>query len=69
MIKPEVQVCLGATAAKALLGRDFRVTIQRGQVLPSNWPLRHWPRFIPLPSCGNRPARIESARWSGSLPI
>jgi DNA polymerase len=34
LIKPEVLVCLGATAAKALLGRDFRVTVQRGQVLP-----------------------------------
>jgi DNA polymerase len=29
-VKPEVLVCLGATAAQALLGRDFRVTKQRG---------------------------------------
>ncbi|MFL5244784.1 MAG: UdgX family uracil-DNA binding protein [Gemmataceae bacterium] len=33
LIKPEVLVCLGATAAKALLGRDFKVTVQRGQIL------------------------------------
>jgi len=31
LVKPEVLVCLGATAAQALLGRDFRVSVQRGQ--------------------------------------
>ena len=31
LIKPEVLVCLGATAAKALLGRDFKVSVQHGQ--------------------------------------
>jgi uracil-DNA glycosylase family protein len=35
LIKPEVLVCLGATAAKTLLGRDFRVSLQRGLVMPS----------------------------------
>src|SRR3984893_10430046 len=30
VIKPKVVVCLGATAAQALLGRDFRVTQHRG---------------------------------------
>jgi DNA polymerase len=34
-VRPEVLVCLGATAAQALLGRDFRVTRQRGQVIES----------------------------------
>ena len=29
-IRPRVLVCLGATAAQALLGRDFRVSRQRG---------------------------------------
>jgi DNA polymerase len=33
-VKPQVIVCLGATAAQALLGRSFRVTQQRGQLLP-----------------------------------
>jgi len=33
LVKPEVVVCLGATAAQALLGRSFRVTQQRGQLL------------------------------------
>ena len=35
-VKPEVLVCLGATAAQALLGRDFRVTRKRGQVIESD---------------------------------
>jgi DNA polymerase len=30
VIRPEVIVCLGATAAQALLGRDFKVNTQRG---------------------------------------
>jgi uracil-DNA glycosylase len=32
-VDPELVVVLGATAAKALLGPDFRVTRQRGEVL------------------------------------
>jgi uracil-DNA glycosylase family protein len=37
VIKPEVIVCLGATAAQALLGRAFRVTADRGKFLESPW--------------------------------
>jgi uracil-DNA glycosylase len=33
VVKPKVIVCLGATAAQALLGRDFRVTQQRGELI------------------------------------
>lgn len=35
VLKPKVIVCLGATAAQALLGRDFRVTQHRGEFLKS----------------------------------
>jgi DNA polymerase len=35
LLQPEVVVCLGATAAQALLGRGFRVTKQRGQLVES----------------------------------
>jgi DNA polymerase len=35
VVKPEVLVCLGAVAAQALLGRDFRVTRQRGKPVDS----------------------------------
>jgi len=34
VVKPELIVCLGATAAQTLLGRDFRITQQRGIFLP-----------------------------------
>jgi DNA polymerase len=33
LVQPQLVVCLGATAAKALLGGKFRVTEQRGHVL------------------------------------
>ncbi len=36
LIRPRVLVLLGATAAQALLGRSFRVTVDRGKVLPSH---------------------------------
>lgn len=35
VIRPEVLVCLGATAAQALLGRDFRVSRDRGRPVPT----------------------------------
>jgi uracil-DNA glycosylase len=34
VIRPKVIVCLGATAAQALLGKSFRVTERRGEVIP-----------------------------------
>jgi uracil-DNA glycosylase len=36
LIKPEVLVCLGATAAQALLGRQFRVSRDRGVPVESD---------------------------------
>jgi uracil-DNA glycosylase len=35
VVRPEVLVALGATAAKALLGRGFRVSRERGMLVPS----------------------------------
>jgi DNA polymerase len=35
LVKPRVLVCLGATAAQALLGRAFKVSKQRGTFVPS----------------------------------
>jgi uracil-DNA glycosylase len=37
IIKPAVVVCLGATAAQALLGPKFRVTKQRGEWIAARW--------------------------------
>jgi len=35
LVKPRAIVCLGATAAQALLGRQFRVTAERGAFIKS----------------------------------
>jgi len=35
LVKPRILVCLGATAAQALLGPGFKVTRQRGTFVPS----------------------------------
>jgi DNA polymerase len=35
VVKPHILVCLGSTAAQALLGRNFSDTRQRGQLIPS----------------------------------
>lgn len=36
LVKPRVLVCLGATAAQALLGKTFKVSTQRGEFVPSS---------------------------------
>lgn len=36
-IQPELVVCLGATAAQSLMGRDFRITSERGIFFPHRW--------------------------------
>jgi uracil-DNA glycosylase len=43
IVRPELLVALGATAAQAIIGRDFRITEQRGQVLP---PVRGRPPVL-----------------------
>lgn len=40
VVRPDVLLCLGATAAKALLGGDFSVTRQRGDWIESRWAPR-----------------------------
>jgi len=39
LLSPKIVVALGATAAKALMGPDFRVTRQRGKLLTPGTPL------------------------------
>ena len=50
VVRPEIVVCLGATAAKALLGPQFRVTRQRGELLE--------PDFAPLATATVHPSSI-----------
>ena len=36
VVKPQVLVCLGASAAQSLLGRDFKVSRERGKLIASD---------------------------------
>jgi uracil-DNA glycosylase len=54
VVKPEVLVCLGATAAQALLGRSFKVTQQRGTWVDSD--------LAPLVTATIHPSAILRAR-------
>lgn len=36
-VRPELIVCLGATAAQSLLGPSFRITRQRGELIDTAW--------------------------------
>ena len=40
ILRPRVLVCLGATASKALLGPDFRITRDRGRFVETPWAPR-----------------------------
>jgi DNA polymerase len=64
LIKPEVLVCLGATVAKALFGRDFRVSVQRGLVVPTRLAKHavatvHPSSILRLPSGADRQGALE----------
>ena len=65
VVKPEVLVCLGATAAQALLGKDFRVSQQRGQMVSS--PLAPFVTATVHPSSILRAPDEESRRRETEL--
>jgi DNA polymerase len=72
VVKPRALVCLGATAAQALLGRKFKVTQQRGRFVPS--PLAplvtatvHPSSILRAPDDSTR--RAERARFVEDLRI
>jgi uracil-DNA glycosylase len=52
-LKPDVVVCLGATAAQALLGRDFKVTQRRGEMISA--------AFVPIVMATVHPSSILRA--------
>jgi uracil-DNA glycosylase len=58
VLQPSVLVCLGATAAQALLGRQFRVSQQRGQRIESS--LAHYVTATVHPSSILRAPDSES---------
>lgn len=46
-VQPKLIICLGATAAQSLLGASFRVTQQRGEILPSAFPAQVMATYHP----------------------
>jgi uracil-DNA glycosylase family protein len=60
VVEPRVLVCLGATAAQAVIGRDFRVSRQRGELVDS--PLAQYVTATIHPSAILRQRDDESRR-------
>jgi DNA polymerase len=65
VLKPHAIVCLGATAAQALLGKEFRVTQQRGRPVPSAlaefvMATVHPSSLLRIPSRSEREAALEA---------
>jgi uracil-DNA glycosylase len=71
VVQPQVLVCLGATAAQALLGRGFRVTAQRGRALATRFGRTvatiHPSSILRLPDAGDR--RREMGRLTRDLQV
>jgi len=66
VVKPRIVVCLGATAAQALLGLDFRISRQRGEFLVSPWS--DWTLATHHPSAVLRaPDKADRHRMRGEL--
>jgi DNA polymerase len=70
VVRPQVIICMGATAAQSLLGRDFRVTHHRGEFVAS--PLAPWVTATIHPSAilrapDEETRRIEFAKFVADL--
>jgi DNA polymerase len=70
VVRPRVLVCLGATAAQALLGPKFRVTRQRGEWISAPWAPHvtatvHPSAILRAPDDATR--RLEMARFVADL--
>ena len=69
-VRPEILVCLGATAAQALLGRQFRVSTERGKWVDSPLAPRVTATVHPssiLRSPDGETRRAEMARFVADL--
>jgi uracil-DNA glycosylase len=72
LVKPRVLVCLGATAAQALLGRQFRVSQQRGTWVESPLAPRVTATVHPssiLRAADEETRRAEMARFIDDLRL
>jgi len=66
LLRPEVLVCLGATASRALIGPAFRLMQQRGSFLETRWAARTIATFHPSAVLRGQDA-AEQARLYGML--
>ena len=66
VVKPLVVVCLGATAAQSLIGKEFRITQQRGEFVVTSWA--EWTIATHHPSAILRaPDKADRVRKRGEL--
>jgi DNA polymerase len=70
VVGPDIVVCLGATAAQALLGSSFRVTKERGRFVDWQYEPRvtatvHPSSILRAPDEGTR--QVELARFTDDL--
>ena len=64
VLKPEVVVCLGAVAAKALISPSFRITKERGQLLPWTPPGVRAAELIEPDADGDEPEEeVPAQTW------
>lgn len=72
LVRPGLVVCLGATAAQALLGRAFRVTRQRGMLLAAPFAEKAMATVHPssiLRAPNDEARRLETMRFVADLKI
>jgi len=72
VVRPEVVVCLGATAAQAILGREFSVLRDRGKLVDSSLPAKllatvHPSSILRAPDSETR--KLEMARFVQDLKV
>jgi uracil-DNA glycosylase family protein len=72
LVRPKLVICLGATAAQALMGRAFRVTKQRGVLLDAPFAKKvmatvHPSSILRAPDEGSR--RAETLRFLEDIKI
>ena len=70
LIRPKIIVCLGATAAQAVFGVDYRVTKERGHFMEHGWAPQatstiHPSAILRAPTDEQR--RTEYQRFVGDL--
>ena len=69
LVRPDLVVAMGATAAQTIFGPSFRVTRDREKFYRRNWRRKLARRFIHRLFCGNRMTNLASASTETSLPI